>query len=86
MSVAIGAGVILEHTSGALFVSISVSSLREVFPDDVADEARSPREVQPSSKRNGTGGGDRCFFRLLISRLHSNEFLVCRPFSGQTFR
>src|ERR1700689_3564502 len=38
------------------------ASLQEVFPDEVADEARSPEEAQPSSKRNGTGGGGRCFF------------------------
>jgi hypothetical protein len=32
------------------------ASLQEAFPDEVADEARSPGEAQPSSERNGTGG------------------------------
>jgi hypothetical protein len=45
MTVAVSAGVVLEHTSGALSVSISVSRLQEVFPDDVADEARSAGEA-----------------------------------------
>ena len=45
------------------------ASLQEVFPDEVADEARSPGEAQPSSERNGTGGGGRCFFdRSIVHR------------------
>jgi hypothetical protein len=38
------------------------ASLQEVSPDEVADEARSPGEAQPSSERNGTREGRRCFF------------------------
>src|SRR5580700_6307740 len=32
------------------------ASLQEVFPDEVADEARSFGKAQPSSQRNSTGG------------------------------
>ncbi len=45
------------------------ASLQEVFPNEVAEEARSPGEAQPSSERNGSGGGGRCFFgRAIVHR------------------
>src|SRR4029077_19282599 len=45
------------------------ASLQEVFPDEVADEARSPGEAQPSSQRNGISRGGRCFFdRAIVHR------------------
>src|SRR4029077_7830391 len=45
------------------------ASLQEVFPDEVADEARSPGEAQPSSQRNGISRGGRCFLdRAIVHR------------------
>src|SRR5271155_4194205 len=39
------------------------------FPDEVADEARSPGEAQPPSERNGTGTRGRCIFdRAIVHR------------------
>jgi hypothetical protein len=51
-----------EHF-GAYFTTLIQLKLRSRLQ---SREARSPGEAQPSSKRNGTGGGGRCFFGSAI--------------------
>src|SRR5579883_524854 len=42
------------------------ASLQEVFANEAEDEARSLGEAKPSSQRDGTRGGGRCFFDRAI--------------------
>src|ERR1700739_3622425 len=45
------------------------AGLQKILPNEVADEARSTGEDQPSSQRDGAGGGGRCFFgRTIVHR------------------